>query len=115
MSQILLEQNKAQTSEADSFTSMQPHKVTYSHQTLKQEITQIETKSGLVIERGHTAKAVKTRRNLKDLFANFQINDLIEVPTYKEAANICSCMRYRGWKGTMAKQSNGVFKVQRLS
>ena len=97
------------------FTSPAPFPVTSTLTGTVKTITEIETKSGLKIERGHARIAHTARRNLDDFYANFQVNDVVTLSSLKESTSVVSSMRYRGWKSTTAKQSNGTFKVQRLS
>ncbi len=92
-----------------------PHPVTFTNTQVATTITEIATNSGLVIERGHALGNKKARRNLKDLFANLQIGDKVNVATLREAMSITGSIRYRGWTSTMKKQGNGTFNVQRLA
>lgn len=105
---------EAQKTTTTEFISEQPHKVIYSTEKLAQEITKIKTNSGLVIERGHPVDAIRGRRNLKDLFANLQVGDTIDVATVSEAMSILGGMVFRGFKGSRRKQGNGTYKVQRV-
>lgn len=105
---------EAQKNTNTEFISELPHKVTYSTEKLSQEITKIQTNCGLVIERGHSISVTPRRRNLKDLFANLQVGDLLTVATPKEAISLCNSMRYRNWKGSCRKQANDTYLVQRI-
>lgn len=116
----MTEQNKnieinSTTNTTTEFISAQPHLVTYAKTEKTTTITTIETKCGLVIERGHTMKLQQARRNLKDLFANLQVGDLLNVPSLKEAVSLSNSMRYRGWKASIGKQTNKTYNVQRIS
>lgn len=104
---------EAQKITSKEFISELPHKVTYSTERLTQEITKIQTNCGLVIERGHPVANIRTRRNLKDLYANLQVGDIIDVATFKEAMSISGGLVYRGFKGSIRKQKNETYKVQR--
>lgn len=98
-----------------NFVIEQPHKVVLENTTKTNQITEITTRSGLVIERGHNIKMTQQRRNLKDLFANLQVGDIVTVTSLKESVSLSNSMRYRGWKGSIGKQTNGTYKVQRIA
>ena len=104
---------EAQKTKDKEFTSELPHKVTYSTERLTQEITKIQTNCGLVIERGHPVSAVRTRTDRKDLYANLQVGDIIDVATLKDAMQLTAGLAYRGLKGSIRKQKNKTYKVQR--
>jgi hypothetical protein len=107
-------QNTTETIKSN-FVIEQPHQVVLSNSNKTTQITEIATRSGLIIERGHTVKMTQQRRNLKDLFANLQVGDIVTVTSLKEAVSLSNSMRYRGWKGSIGKQPNNVYKVQRIA
>jgi hypothetical protein len=107
--------NASNTNETAALHVPAPHPVTFTQRTVASTITEITTHSGLVIQRGHQLANKRPRRNLKDFYANFQIGDVVNVATQREAFYIYLGMRSRNGSASTRKQSNGTFNVQRTA